>query len=83
MKQEMFESLVASIKEAGAIRRGEIAPSRKFIFNELADRSPGYIEETLESAGCDGQCPTYPGAPKTEDGYPDCSKCPQHWDGDN
>ena len=45
--------------------------------NFLADRSPGYIEETLESAGCTGQCPTYPGAPKTEDGMPDCSKCPE------
>jgi len=42
-----------------------------------ADRSPGYVEETLESAGCTGGCPTYSGAPKTEDGFPDCSKCPQ------
>ena len=44
---------------------------------ELADRSPGCVEETLETAGCTGQCPIYPGAPKTEDGYPDCSKCPE------
>ena len=42
-----------------------------------ADRSPGYVEETLETAGCTGQCPTYPGAPVTEDGYPVCSKCSQ------
>jgi len=42
-----------------------------------ADRSPRYVEETLESVGCTGQCPAYPGAPKTEDGYPDCSKCPE------
>ena len=45
--------------------------------NELADRAAGYIEETLESAGCTGNCPTYPGAPRTEDGYFDCSKCPE------
>lgn len=43
----------------------------------LADRSPDYQEETLETAGCTGGCPIYPGAPVTEDGYPDCSKCPQ------
>lgn len=42
-----------------------------------ADRAPGYVEETLESAGCTGQCPNYPGAPKTADGFPDCSKCPE------
>ena len=43
---------------------------------ELIDRSPGYTpyEETIESAGCTGQCPMYP---MTEDGYPDCSKCPE------
>lgn len=45
--------------------------------SQEADRAPGYIGETLESAGCDGQCPMYPGAPKTEDGSPDCSKCPE------
>ena len=45
-----------------------------------ADRSPGAVEETLESAGCTGGCPTYPGAPKTEDGMPDCTKCPQFKD---
>lgn len=45
--------------------------------SQRADRSPGCPEETLESAGCTGGCPTYPGAPKTKDGYPDCSKCPQ------
>ena len=42
-----------------------------------ADRSSDYVEETLETAGCTGQCPTYPGAPVTEDGYPVCSKCPE------
>lgn len=43
----------------------------------LMDRAEGASEETLESAGCTGQCPMYPGAPKTEDGYPDCTKCPK------
>ena len=42
-----------------------------------ADKAPGAVGETLESAGCTGQCPMYPGAPKTADGYPDCSKCPE------
>lgn len=54
---------------------------RKFMdldkFDALIERSSGTPPETLESAGCTGQCPTYPGAPKTEDGFPDCSKCPQ------
>lgn len=45
--------------------------------NAEADRAPGYVEETLESAGCTGGCPTYPGAPMSDDGMPDCSKCPQ------
>ncbi len=30
MKEELFEELVASIREAGAIRRGEKKPSRVF-----------------------------------------------------
>ena len=29
-----------------------------------ADKAPGAVGETLESAGCTGQCPMYPGAPK-------------------
>ena len=41
------------------------------------ERAPGAPEETLESAGCTGGCPTYPGAPVDEMGLPDCSKCPQ------
>ncbi len=44
------------------------------------DRALGSQEETLESAGCTGQCPNYPGAPKTEDGFADCSKCPENID---
>jgi putative transcriptional regulator len=32
MKQEDFEELVASIREAGKILRGEIKPSREFTF---------------------------------------------------
>lgn len=31
MKKALFEDLVASIKEAGAIHRGETEPSRRFI----------------------------------------------------
>lgn len=55
--------------------------NKNLIDNMLADKAPGYVPETLESAGCTGQCPMYPGAPKTEDGFPDCPKCPQRVEG--
>ncbi|MBI5477235.1 MAG: helix-turn-helix domain-containing protein [Deltaproteobacteria bacterium] len=32
MKRDVFRELVASIREAGAIRRGERKPSRSFVF---------------------------------------------------
>jgi len=32
MKKQLFEELVASIKEAGRIHRGEVQPSRSFVF---------------------------------------------------
>jgi putative transcriptional regulator len=32
MKKEMFERLVGSVKQAGAIHRGEAKPSRTFVF---------------------------------------------------
>ncbi|MHA1302524.1 MAG: hypothetical protein ACTSPI_02335 [Candidatus Heimdallarchaeaceae archaeon] len=35
------------------------------------DRSPDYIEETLESAGCTGGCELF------KDGLPNCEKCSQ------
>lgn len=44
---------------------------------DIADRDDSYQEETLETAGCTGGCLMHPGAFKTEDGYPDCTKCPQ------
>jgi len=31
MKQNLFDELVASVREGGAILRGEIAPSRRFL----------------------------------------------------
>ena len=34
MKNELFEELLASIKEGGAISRGDIKPSRSFNFEE-------------------------------------------------
>jgi len=33
MKNQFFDELVASIKEAGRIHRGEIKPSREFVFD--------------------------------------------------
>ena len=32
MKKELFEELVTSVKEAGRIHRGEVKPSRAFVF---------------------------------------------------
>lgn len=32
MKKELFEELVGSVKQAGAIHRGELKPSRTFVF---------------------------------------------------
>ena len=36
MKKQLFDELVQSVREAGAIRRGEKAASRRFVF-EAAD----------------------------------------------
>jgi len=32
VRKKLFDELVESIKEAGRIHRGEIPPSRKFVF---------------------------------------------------
>ncbi len=32
MRKELFDELIESVKEAGRIGRGEIPPSRKFVF---------------------------------------------------
>lgn len=34
MKEELFKELVASVREGGAILRGEISPSRKFVLDK-------------------------------------------------
>jgi len=47
----------------------------KLLENARADRSPGYVEETLESAGCTGQCESF------KDGLPDCERCSQWAEG--
>jgi putative transcriptional regulator len=33
MKKELFEELVASVREAGRIHRGEAKPSRQFVYD--------------------------------------------------
>ena len=38
MKKAAFDELVASVREAGKIKRGEMAPSRKFQFKPAAVR---------------------------------------------
>lgn len=35
VKKMLFDELVESIKEAGRIHRGEIPPSRKFVFEPM------------------------------------------------
>ncbi len=35
MKEEMFAELVASVREGGAILRGETSPARTFVMNKL------------------------------------------------
>ncbi len=39
MREDDFNDLVASIKEAGKIKKGELAPSRKFEFSPLDIKS--------------------------------------------
>jgi len=35
MRKKLFDDLVESIKEAGKIHRGEMPPSRKFVFGPM------------------------------------------------
>ena len=35
MKKELFDDLIESVKEAGKIHRGEMAPSRRFVFEPV------------------------------------------------
>jgi putative transcriptional regulator len=39
MKQKMFEELLGSVREAGAIVRGKKAPSRRVVFGSSSVRS--------------------------------------------
>lgn len=47
MKQEDFDKLVKSIKQAGAIKKGEMAPSRRFEFDPIDIRA---IREKLNQS---------------------------------
>jgi hypothetical protein len=49
MKKQLFNELVASIKEAGQIHRGEIQPSREFVF----DAQDVVVREGLHNSECD------------------------------
>ena len=49
MKKELFNELVASIKEAGRIHRGEIPPSREFTF----DHRSRILSQALLHKKCD------------------------------
>ena len=40
VKKMLFDDLVESIKEAGRIYRGEIPPSRKFVFEPMDIKVP-------------------------------------------
>lgn len=35
MRKKLFDEFVGSVKEAGRIHRGEIPPSRKFVFEPM------------------------------------------------
>ena len=39
MKKQMFEELLASVREAGAIRRGQRKPSRRFVIGSSGVRA--------------------------------------------
>ena len=41
MKKELFDELLQSVQEAGAIMRGEMAPSRVFDFTPLDVKQHG------------------------------------------
>jgi len=47
MKKELFNELIASIKEAGKIHRGELPPSREFTFKSEDVRA---IREKLKKS---------------------------------
>ena len=54
MRRKLFEELVRSLREAGKIRRGEIAPSREFVLGAAdiqatGDRLEGMLLEGLGS----------------------------------
>jgi len=46
MDKELFEDLVQSLKEAGAIARGEMPPSRRFVLE-----SPVDVQTVRETTG--------------------------------
>jgi hypothetical protein len=47
MKKELFEELIASVKQAGRIHRGEAKPSRTFVF---APEDVPEIQEKLDKS---------------------------------
>ncbi len=47
MNEELFNELVASVREGGAILRGETAPSRKFVFEALDVVSAQYDQNQI------------------------------------
>jgi hypothetical protein len=49
MDKVLFEKLVASIKEAGAIARGEAKPSRRFALTALKRAKSPLISASLEA----------------------------------
>ncbi len=54
MRKKVFQDLVESIREAGRIHRGEIAPSREFVLGAAdiqatGDRLEGMLLEGLDS----------------------------------
>lgn len=47
MKDELFDELLESVRQGGAILRGELAPSRAFRFDEEGVPDVGAVRERL------------------------------------
>ena len=77
MKKEMFEELLGSVREAGAILRGRKKPSRRIVIDSAGVRSIrertslsqsdfarliGVSVKTLQNWEQDRRCPTGPAA---------------------
>lgn len=57
MRKKVFQDLVESVKEAGRIHRGEIAPSREFVLGAADIQADGDRLECMLLEGLDSGKP--------------------------